>query len=202
MAVAALMVAAAGCGSDDDPPTSPEAGTSTTPSTSASSPAASTPPLSKMRFSARTYTCHPKAHTQVKGEWETKAPRFDVRPNATTTLALRNSAGHAQQQVVAAVYTQHGGHAYASAKLKGTHWAKVEFPGDFVSAQSKKHIGSYAKGVLTVVWVTARQHKFISCDGFATVGARKSTPHPTAKHHRTSSAKPSGSRSSTRRSAG
>lgn len=202
-----LMVAAAGCGSDDSPPTSSGVGASSAPNTPTNSPTTSTPPLSKMRFSAQTYTCHPKAQPQFKGEWESKAPRFDVHPGATTTLALRNSAGHGGQRVVASVYTEHGGHAYASAELKGTHWAKVKFPDDFVSAKSKKRIGTYAKGVLTVVWVTAKQHKFISCDGFATVGTKKSTSHKNTKHkntkpHHTSGAKPSGSTSSKGRSAG
>ncbi|HEY3688252.1 MAG TPA: hypothetical protein VGL93_34760 [Streptosporangiaceae bacterium] len=172
-----VALAAAGCGSGN-PPTSPgnaPKADAATPTTAPSKP----PAFAKMRFSAETYACKPKATSQVKGAWETKAPRFAVKPGAAVTLGLSNSSG-GKTPVIAVVYTRSGAHAYAHAKHKGD-WSNVVFPKDFVAAKSKKKIKTYHKGIFTVVWVTTQGHKFISCDGFATVGAKEPKPR-TSKH--------------------
>jgi hypothetical protein len=183
----AVALAAAGCGGGN-PPTSPDSAPKSgaaTPTTAPSKP----PAFAKMRFSAATYACKPKATPQVKGAWETKAPRFAVKPGAAVTLGLSNSSG-AKTPVIAVVYTRSGAHAYAHAKQKGD-WSNVVFPKDFVAAKSKKKIKTYHAGIFTVVWVTAQGHKFISCDGFATVGAKEpkhATPKP-SKSKKTSGAR-------------
>lgn len=183
--IGAVALAAAGCGGGN-PPTSPgttaPTGTAAAPTTAPSKP----PRFAKMRFSASTYACKPKATAQVKGSWETKAPRFAVKPGRRVVLGLSNSSG-GKTPVLAVVYTQSGAHAYAKARHKGS-WSTVVFPKNFVSAKSKKRIKTYHKGIYTVVWVTAKGHKFISCDGFATVGAKQKKRSRGKRHH---SSKPS-----------
>lgn len=188
----AVALAAAGCGGGN-PPTSPGTGAPTgtaTPTTAPSKP----PRMAKMRFSASSFACKPKATAQVQGSWETKAPRFRVKPGSPVTLGLSNSGG-AKTPVLAVVYTQSGAHAYAKAKQKGS-WSNVVFPKDFVSAKSKKKIKTYHKGIFTVVWVTAQGHKFVSCDGFATVGAKepKEPKKPSDKKHKSAKPRPSGTK--------
>lgn len=187
----AVALAATGCGGN--PPTSPGTGA---PSGKAKPTAApSQPPrLAKMRFSSHTFACKPKATAQVKGSWETKAPRYRVKPGSRVKLGMSNSGG-GKTPVLAVVYTQGGAHAYAKAKPKGS-WSNVVFPNDFVSAKSKKKIKTYNKGIFTVVWVTAQGHKFISCDGFATVGAKepkKTSDNKDHKHKKQHSSKPTSS---------
>lgn len=185
MAVAVIALAAplavAGCGSAD-PPTSP--GTAAPSLTGAApTPEASKPPqFAKMRFSASTYACKPKATPQVKGSWETKAPRYPVKPGTPIKLGLSNSGG-AHTPVLAVVYTRSGAHAYAHAERKGS-WANAVFPKDFVVAKSHHRMKGYHTGVYTVVWLTQQGHKFISCDGFATVGANTKEPsHKRKQQH-------------------
>lgn len=182
-----VALAAAGCGSGN-PPTSPgPSALRATPTTAPSKP----PAFAKMRFSAGTYACKPKATSQVKGSWETKAPRFAVKPGSSVTLGVSNSSG-GKTPVMAVVYTRSGAHAYAHARHKGS-WSTAVFPKDFVAAKSKKKIKTYHKGIFTVVWITSQGHKFISCDGFATVGAPKSDSGHKSKH-RSPKPSPSGSK--------
>lgn len=185
MAVIALAapLAVAGCGSGD-PPTSPG---SAPPMKVTPSPEASKPPqFAKMRFSASTYACKPKATPQIKGSWETKAPRYPVRPGSSIKLGLSNSGGR-HTEVLAVVYARSGAHAYAHAKRKGS-WSNAVFPKAFVNAKSHHRMKSYPTGVYTVVWLTAQGHKFISCDGFATVGAK--TKQPSHRHKKKQSRHP------------
>jgi len=183
----AVVLAAAGCGGGN-PPTSPGTGAPTgkpTPTAALSKP----PSFAKMRFSAKTFACKPKATSQVDGSWETKAPRFRVKPGKKVTLGVSNSGG-TKTPVLAVVYTQSGAHAFAKAKQKGS-WSTAVFPKDFVSAKTRKKIKTYHKGIFTVVWVTAQGHKFISCDGFATVGAKEKKTSTGKKHKKKTTAKPS-----------
>lgn len=183
----AVALAAAGCGGGN-PPTSP--GTSAPTGSATPTAALSKPPkLATMHFSASKFACKPKATAQVAGSWETKAPRFRVKPGSKVTLGLTNSGG-AKTPVLAVVYTQNGAHAYAKGKQKGS-WSNVVFPKDFVNAKTKKKLKTYHKGIFTVVWVTAQDHKFISCDGFATVGAKEKKPASGKKAKKKTTAKPS-----------
>lgn len=186
----AVVLTAAGCGGGDASPSSD----TNAPNAKMASPTAapSKPPhLTRMRFSTDMYACKPKATSQVPGSWETKAPRFRVKPGSKVTLGLTNSGG-AKTPVLAVVITQHGGRAFAKATPKGS-WSTAVFPKNFITAKSHKRVKTYPTGIYTVVWVTAQGHKFISCDGFATVGAKEPKTHkPHAPRHST---KPSPSHS-------
>lgn len=185
-AAGAAVLTAAGCGGGD---ASPQSDTNA-PNAKMASPTAapSKPPhMTKMRFSTDMYACEPKAGSQVPGSWETKAPRFRVKPGSKVTLGLTNSGG-AKTPVLAVVITQRGGRAYANAKQQGA-WSNVVFPKNFVTAKGHKKVKTYPTGIYTVVWVTSQGHKFISCDGFATIGAKEPKPHKS--HAPKHTAKPS-----------
>jgi hypothetical protein len=182
----AVALTVAGCGGGN-PPTSP--GTAAPTGAATPTAALSKPPrLANMHFSASKFACKPKATSQVDGSWETKAPRFRVKPGSKVTLGLTNSGG-GKTPVLAVVFTQSGAHAYAKGKQKGS-WSNVVFPKDFVNPKTKKKLKTYHKGIFTVVWVTAQGHKFISCDGFATVGA-KEQKKSSGKDKKKTTAKPS-----------
>lgn len=180
----AAVLAAAGCGGGQASPNA-AAPTGATPTAAFSKP----PSFTKMRFSAATFACKPKADPEVSGAWETKAPRFRVKPGAPVTLGLSNTGGN-KTPMLAVVYAASGAHAYAKATVKGS-WSTAVFPKDFVSASSKKRMRSYPKGIYTVVWVTQQGHKFISCDGFATIGAKQPKPRATHSEHATAKHSPS-----------
>lgn len=135
-----------------------------------------------MRFSAKTYACTPKADPQVHGAWATDAPRYLVKPGHAVALGLHARGKGPTGRVIANVYTRHGGHAYAAVMLRQGKWAVVHFPHDFVNARTHRRMHSYPTGVYTVVWVSGKAHNFISCDGFATVGAV--TKHKHKQHHK------------------
>lgn len=178
----AAMLVAAGCSGTPDSHAAedPTPTKSPTPMMSTATPV----PAASMRFSYRSFACSPKQHSQVKGTWETRAPRFQVKPRSVVTLALRNVDGTGKQPVIASVYSRTGGHAFAGAILNGRHWAVVHFPLSFRTAGRHRRVRAYAPGTLTVVWVTAGGHKFISCDGFATYGAsRHHASHGHSAHH-------------------
>ena len=192
-ATGAMMLTVAGCGGGDQ--SASPAGDAPSAKMAKPTAAPSKPPsFMQMRFSSSNFACRPKAGAQVKGSWETKAPRFRVKPGAKVKLGLSNSGG-AKTPVLAVVNTQRGGHAFAKATQKDS-WSNVEFPKDFVTAKAHRKVKSYPKGVYTVVWLTAQGHQFISCDGFATVGAKDTKPKTAHKPQHSSKPTPAASKTS------
>ncbi|MDA2811995.1 hypothetical protein O4J56_15235 [Nocardiopsis sp. RSe5-2] len=154
---AACALTAAGCGAAPRPDTA-ELEARIAADRAAEASAAPEPAPSEMRFAPGSAACEPRASTAVPGEWETSAPRKPLDGDPAP-LGLRDAAGGADLAVRADVAGPDGALGGAEAQASGDSWAELEFPGDFVAADP-------GKGTYTVVWSSAEDGAFISCDGF------------------------------------
>ncbi|MDA2803662.1 hypothetical protein [Nocardiopsis suaedae] len=153
---AACALAAAGCGTPRPDTAGLEARIAADRAAEAS--AAPEPAPSAMRFAPGSAACEPRASTALPGAWETSAPREPVDGDSAP-IGLRDAEGGADLAVRAEVAGPGGALGGADARAAGDTWAELEFPGDFGAAAPEK-------GTYTVVWSSAEDGAFISCDGF------------------------------------
>ncbi|WP_017626945.1 hypothetical protein [Nocardiopsis chromatogenes] len=154
---AACALTAAGCGAAPRPDTS-ELEARIAADRAAGASAVPEPEPSEMRYSPGAAACEPRASTAVPGEWETSAPREPLG-KGPAELGLRDAAGGADLAVRAEVAGPDGALGAAEAQAAGDSWAELDFPGDFGAAAPEE-------GTYTVVWSSAEDGAFISCDGF------------------------------------
>ncbi|WP_083934337.1 hypothetical protein [Nocardiopsis baichengensis] len=160
--VAVCLAAAPACGGTGSGPDTAELEARIAAEHAAQASASPEPAPSQMRFAPKAAACEPRAVTAVPGEWETSAPRRKVS-EAPAAIGLRDASGGSDLTVRAEVTGPDGPAGTAEARADGDGWAELEFPGDFAASAPDTGPG---KGTYTVVWSSADDGAFISCDGF------------------------------------
>ena len=155
-AAVAASLALSACGSQPPGPSMEDLEAQIAPSEDASAPVADPEKLAELRFDAESLTCAPRVRAGAPGAWETSVPRTKVSKSAP--LKLRDTEGSGDASVTATVIGPDEQTFRSEAKVSGTDWVELGFPGDFSDA-------SLTKGVFTVVWTTG-EGAYIACDGF------------------------------------